>query len=100
MNNEYSGDSEPDWLSLGILLGAGSYVAGEVCNALYDDCTPVQKGTWRSNLPLHHGEVGIIALNAAKKEPDFRVRFCLTLLGAGLALSDIDDADEWHVKLE
>jgi hypothetical protein len=96
MPKHESADSALRTLIRSAAIGVGTYILGEIARGAYEDCSPAEKENWRKNRIMHHGELGVILMNAGKKSgnPD------LVLAGAGLALSDIDDSDEWRIRLK
>ncbi len=72
----------------GIAIGA---CAGECANVIYRNCSQEEKVRWQDKRVMHHGELGVYAVATALKT---RSPF-LTGLGIGLAISDIDDREEW-----
>lgn len=72
----------------GVAVGAA---AGECANILYRNCDEAKKIQWQKKRLMHHGELGVYAIaTALKTGSPF-----MTGLGIGLAVSDINDKDEW-----
>ncbi|MGD0057173.1 MAG: hypothetical protein ABSB83_04870 [Methanomassiliicoccales archaeon] len=75
-------------------IGVGTFILGEIARAAYESCDPAEKENWRKDRIMHHGEFGVILMNAGKESGNSD----LVLAGAGLALSDIDDSSEWRIR--
>ena len=72
----------------GIAVGTA---AGECANIVYRNCNDADKIRWQKKRLMHHGELGVYAIaTALKTGSPF-----MTGLGIGLAVSDINDKDEW-----
>jgi len=72
----------------GVAVGAA---AGECANIIYRNCNDAEKLRWQKKRVMHHGELGVYAIATALKT---RSPF-MTGIGIGLAVSDINDKDEW-----
>lgn len=69
------------------------YLAGAVALAVVYEkyLSQEEKARWESQIKMHHGEAGLLALLAGLATRSPR----LAAVGAGLALHDINDINKW-----
>lgn len=69
-------------------------MAGMAATKLYEKFSPEQKNDWKKKYPMHHGEIGVLMVLGGILSKNAG----LSAFGAGLAIDDWKDKDEWFKK--